>query len=1202
MSDRANAPPVQPLEPLALPLAGTQVIEASAGTGKTWTLAALYLRLVLGHGREDAGLLPPQILVMTFTEAATAELRGRIRARLAEAARHFREPDRHAGDAFLTQLREAYPPEHWPRCAWRLDLAAQWMDDAAIHTIHGWSSRMLRQHALASAGLFQQSKVEDSEGLKLAAVRDYWRQWFYPLPEAALQALDEVARTPDELLAGLKPLWQAAERQPGAGPEPGADPASLLRACSDWQREIEALETAARALWAGHREALHAQLMPAMAKDLSGTVYRKEKHGDYLAQLDAWSQGAARDARNLERFSLARLLRNTKKNCTPPADPQGVFAALEQLTEGLARKPQIAEALLAHAAQAVGLAYELRKQQLAQFDFSDLLQRLYQALQAEDGHLAQAIRAQYPVALVDEFQDTDPWQWGALARIYPPTGAQDAEGPARALVMIGDPKQAIYSFRGADLATYLQARHQAQAIHTLSGNFRSTAQLVNAVNHVFAGADQPFGAIAFEPVEARNPAVQALRLPHGGAAQPAMTVWQLASDAPMTAKAYQQAMAECFASQMVALLNGRAASPGQMAVLVRSGHEARAMREALARRGVRSVYLSDRDSVYATREAADLWHMLRAVAQPRSVGFLRAALSTRSFCRRLDELDRLIRDEAAWDTQVENFNRWHQTWQRQGFLAMLYQLLHEQEIPRRLRASAPDPERRLTNLLHLGDLLQKASLELQGEGALVRYLADQLHDPAVSGEAAQMRLETDANLVQVVTMHKSKGLQYPLVFLPFVANFQAEKAASGRDDAERLAEDMRLLYVALTRAEQALWLGVARRKDDFASGQAQPRSALSRLLGRASADDLQPRLQHWAACPDIVVAPAPEPTAQAYQPDQAPLALQPARRPTRRLDSGWWQASFSALTRELSHGAPAGLSEAPSEDEERFMDAQTDSLERALPEADPADAAEAAPYNAFPAGSAYGTLLHDLLEWQLREAWPLLQGAAAGEEAQRRWQRQLDSQAESLKLAPEARALLERWIAQIATTALPLTDTDAGLAGTPALRLGQLGLAQAWPEMGFTLLAHGLGAEAIDRLIRQHVQPGQPREPLRPRRLQGLLTGFMDLVFEHAGRYHVLDYKSNKLPAYRPEALRQAMLAHRYDVQATLYLLALHRLLKARLPGYDYERHVGGAIYLFARGIDQPGAGVHLERPPLALIEALDQAFATPLARQEEPA
>ncbi len=1187
---------VQALNPLTLPLQGLQVIEASAGTGKTYTLAALYVRLVLGHGRPQGALTPPEILVMTFTEAATAELRDRIRVRLTQAAHAFRQPQAQpqpqpVADVFLQGLKDSIDASAWPGCAAQLDAAAQWMDEAAIFTIHGWSSRMLRQHAFDSSSLFEQSTVEDSQTLRLQAAADYWREWFYALDATQWQAVLPVAATPQALLNKLQPIWRAQERTPPADAPTSEEvqalptPQQILQQWSAAQAQVDALQVQALALWSAHGPALLAQLAQAMAHDLNGNSYRVAQRAGYVQQLHDWMQGAPLDAKVAAKFGLRALTSKTKASGSPPQDSTGALSAMQAWSDAMDAAPSPQAALLAHAAQGIAQRYERSKQQRAQFDFADLLTRLHAALHRPGSRLPQAIRAQYPVALVDEFQDTDPWQWGSLSLIYP-----DPQATEVGLLLIGDPKQAIYSFRGADLPTYLAAREKAQAVHTLLHNYRSTPQVIAAVNHVFNRANRPFGALDFVPAQSPLGADAREGDSAGSSAMtPAMTVWHLPSPAPLGTTSYLQRMSAICASQMVALLQSGAAQPADLAVLVRDGQEAKAIRQALQVRGVRSVYLSDRDSVFSTPEARDLWHVLQAIAQPQSVSAVRSALSCRTLGLGAAEIEHLLQDEAAWDAQVERFGRWQHTWQRQGFLPMLYQWLHEQQIAKRLRASSTDPERRLTNLLHLGDLLQKASLNLQGQTALLRYLADQLHNPQASGDAAQMRLETDADLVQVITMHKSKGLQFPCVYIPFASNFKKEKKDSLRSEVDRLAEDKRLLYVALTRAERALFLGVASRSRDFTEKSTQPASALSDLLGRKSPEDLATCLRTWSDCAAIQVVIAPEPSAEVYQPAAAPAQFQPALTPVRQHHNPWWMASFSALTRQTEHRMPWTL---PSETDERWQDAQTDNTPptaEALQEVSPASVA--LPFNDFKAGSAYGTLLHDLLEWQWQEGWPIAQPSAdVAPDTIARWEALFQSQTAALQLEPAQCELLRLWLQQLAQTPLPL-GAALGDAAVPHLVLSQLTQDNAWAEMNFTLLTHGVQAQALDQTMADYVVPGQPREPLQARSLQGLLTGFMDLVFEHAGRYYVLDYKSNKLPAYAPPDLTQGLLAHRYDVQLSLYLLALHRLLQARLPGYDCAQHLGGAVYVFARGVDQPGAGVWAHRPSPAMVQALDTAF-----------
>ncbi|PIQ50881.1 MAG: exodeoxyribonuclease V subunit beta, partial [Comamonadaceae bacterium CG12_big_fil_rev_8_21_14_0_65_59_15] len=1151
------------------------------------------------------GLFPPQILVMTFTEAATAELRERVRERLAQGARYFADRVGAPGDDFLRQLRSQIAPEQWSLCAWRLDLAAQWMDEAAIFTIHGWSSRMLKTHAFDSASLFEQTRLEDADNLRLRCVQDYWRRWFYALDASALQALKPIGSTPQELHNKLAALWKLSELAPGGAPAAAQAPDVLLARWAVWQRQRVALEAPARLGWKA--PVIQAIEDVASAKILKN--YRANWLPGWLEQMADWAQGGDIDAETLARFSSTTLV----DKGWAQAARWPVLDQIEALHTHLQAEPQVVDDLLAHAAQAIDRAYRSAKAQAAQFDFSDLLQNLYRALQAPDGRLAAAIAAQYPVALVDEFQDTDPWQFGSLSKIYggprnmnaggaPALSVDNVPHPARGLIMIGDPKQAIYSFRGADLATYLQAREQVQGIYTLPGNYRSTAGVVAAVNTVFGQASAPFGSVPFLPVTASNPDVLPLQV--AGQPQTAMTVWHLPYDKTPTKPVLLADMAAVFATQMVALLNSGAARSGDMAVLVRDWSEAAAIREALRLRGVRSVYLSERNSVFASAQAQDLWRILRAVASPGNNRLLRAALATLTWGLSWPALHAVLADEAAWDALVEQFMQWQRVWRTQGFLPMLSRLLHDQGLAARLLQDPAQGERALTNLLHLGELLQAQSLQLQGEGALLRYLAQQLLHPKTSGEAAQLRLESDAHLVQVVTLHKAKGLEYPLVFLPFVSLYKEEKKDSGRPDTERLAEDIRLLYVALTRAKQALWLGVAQAGGDVEGKTPMVKSALSALLGRSAPGDLWACLQRWA-CADIAVLTAPAATLDLFEPVLTATVHQGARVVQRQLSVRWWSASFSALTRDLAHASAPEVS-AGSELDERLQDAQTDHrldasdpALNAMPDPTP-DGMQPAPdlltsasaWNDFPAGSAYGTLLHDLLEWQARHGWP---GAGAGTsiEVAQEWTALLARSSRRLNLSPQHAALLPVWVQQVVEQKMPLALVNQAQR---AIQLKALQAQDMWPEMGFSLPVHSLGSAPLDQLITSQVWPGVARAPLQPRQLQGMLTGFMDLVLLHQGRYYVLDYKSNKLPDYAAAQLQHAMLAHRYDVQATLYLLALHRLLKARLADYDYDRHVGGALYVFLRGAGQANCGVLHLKPPRALIEALDKAFCQPQA------
>ncbi|HBB79106.1 MAG TPA: exodeoxyribonuclease V subunit beta [Pseudomonas sp.] len=1203
--------------PLALrfPLHGSRLIEASAGTGKTFTISALYLRLVLGHGGEQAfarELLPPEILVVTFTDAATRELRDRIRARLVEAARVFREEAE--GDDLLRQLRADFPLERWPACACRLDIAAQWMDEAAVSTIHGWCQRMLREHAFDSGSLFTLSLETDHSELLAQVARDYWRLHCYPLQGDALSWVMNRWGHPDNLLRSVRPLF--GER--AAAGETSL--ATLLDAALQEQaRALEALKEG----WCEWADEIRQLLDQAVADKLvDGRKIQARYYENWCEKLRHWSLGDEAEldlGTGFTRLTPDGLAECWKKGSPPP------HPALEAMCELPRRLRQLAgpdEAARRHAAAWICQRFEQEKRQRAEMGFDDMLTRLDAALQSDNGErLAQVIRTQFPVAMIDEFQDTDPLQYRIFDRIY---AIEDNRADC-GLFLIGDPKQAIYAFRGADIHTYLRARRAMTGrLDDLDTNFRSSQPMVDAVNRLFRqaearsegqgaflfreGADNP---LPFSSVKARG---REELWQVEGQTPPALTLWQLPSAEPLANTFYRREMAARAASEITRLLvlgqQGEAGfaragelaplKPSDIAVLVRDGSEAQAIRGELARRGVRSVYLSDKDSVLASQEARDLLLWLRACAEPDVDRRLRAALASRSLGLELAELEQLNQDERVWERRVMQFRDYHQRWQRQGVLPMLRQLLHDFGLPQRLMQRS-DGERALTNLLHLAELLQQAAAELDGEQALIRHLAALLAGEGAAAEEQVLRLESDAALVRVVTIHKSKGLEYPLVFLPFICSFRPAEGGRplqlqdgdsrrlvlepdeedvGRADRERLGEDLRLLYVALTRARHACWLGIADLKKGNAKASLLHRSALGYLLGGGQPLSASGLLASWLEPlekpGECLLLPAPDANDSSYREATVEQAEPSWPTPARRAAEHWWIASYSALRTGDSLESPI----------ERFDDAAPENP-AAQKAAD--DERESVPMmtpvglsgslHLFPRGPNPGTFLHGLLEMAGRDGFAQVasEPAALREQIARRCQRRgLDAWIEPLN----------SWLGSLLTTPLKL-EGDARVA------LAELTVYQ--PELEFWFETQRVDVRQIDALVQRHVLPGVPRPALLPDRLNGMFKGFIDLVFEHQGRYYVVDYKSNWLgegdAAYTDEAMQATVASHRYDLQYVLYLLALHRQLQLRLPDYDYDRHVGGALYLFLRGSRAPGQGIHRARPPRELIEALDALF-----------
>jgi exodeoxyribonuclease V beta subunit len=1256
--------PSQHLDALSFPLLGSRLIEASAGTGKTYTIAVLYLRLVLGHGRlsepvdqasEPAPQMPPQILVATFTQAAADELRERIRARLHEAAQIFRSDDVATdypnADPVLLDLRADYAsPQRRRAAALRLAKAADWMDEAAIFTIHGWCQRMLIEHAFHSRNLFEQNLLTGMEPLIEEATQDYWRIHLYALPDTQRLLAAQLLGDPGTLLNRVRvllvrdgtPIWL------DGGPvtlSDDDDAAAILARLTTQNEHLLAAEAAARHAWNADRDnlcALLTALHPGLNKASHRALKTEADLQDALALICAWAEQALPLEDKLRAFLAAPKL---NKGYSRPAHPAwDAFADWQDAEARVSEAKNLAQqALWAHAALWLRSRIGAVLAAQGQMGFDDLLLNLDRALGGTEGAaLANALRQQFPVALIDEFQDTDPLQFRIFDRVFGITDA--APGAAGTVVLIGDPKQSIYRFRGADIQSYLTARAATSGRHyTLTNNYRSTAGLVNAVNHVFGLADSlPRGAFGYRVAD-RNPVPflqveakgQARLLEYQGQPVPPLTGWTLPGELRGKTQ-FVADMAEHCATAICNQIRGGAAGqalfhsppsassgseplqPRDIAVLVSTGTQAMAIQKALNRRGVKSVYLSDRHRLFASGEAADFYLWLRAMAEPRQLARVRSALATGSFCRSLSELDAVARQDTQLDAAAEHFFEYHRLWQTRGVLAAVYRLLHDYSIPARLLTrsiAGSSGERRLMNMLHLADWAQNEQAQLAGIDALVQRFQQAL---AADEAEHELRLEQDENLVQITTIHSSKGLQYPVVYLPFLCLIRPSEQAKkdiarirhegtqrvlslGLDpvavEAQRnddLTEGLRLVYVALTRAESACYVGMGPVKFGTSAQGGQDETALGYLMGLGQQpDDSAPQqtldfaLERWAACTDIQITAAPPITMDRYLAPSSLIGTALAPRP--RAFRSWRISSFSGLTQALheTRAEPETPEQANRMDfghtERVGLSAQEDVAQAAM--RTPDDAGRAHPMTEaleqLPRGAQFGTMLHQVFE-------------LAGARGFRHF----------TKRAACAELLVTEPVLSTNPPAVTTTLTDllhqvlnaplAAPSGT--IRMSDLQRYQI--ELEFWLPVAALDVVALDELLNAQIHPGLPRPALSDQMLAGQLKGFMDLVFEADGRFYVLDYKSNWLgatdAAYQTDELIQAMLAARYDLQMALYLTALHRHLKDRLPDYDYARHMGGAFYLFVRGIATPDRGVYFQCPDAAVIEAIDARLSEP--------
>jgi exodeoxyribonuclease V beta subunit len=1174
MTDTAES-----LDPLRLPLQGERLIEASAGTGKTYTIAALYLRLLLGLGGTAAFPRPlsvEELLVVTFTEAATAELRGRIRANIHELriACLRQSTDNPLYASLLEEIADKQQAAHW------LLLAERQMDEASVFTIHGFCQRMLSLNAFESGMLFEQQLIEDESELRYQACADFWRRHCYPLQRDIAEAVHALWKGPEELLRAIDRYLQ------GEAPVIKSPPPADETLASRHEKIVTQIATLKQKWNASVGEI--ASILENSGIDRK--KFNRGNQGKWIDKISAWAQEETRgyqlpDA--LEKFSQRFLTERTKADGIVPEHP--LFVAIESL---LAEPLTLNDLMITRAMTEIREAVAREKRRRGELGFDDMLSRLDAALCSENGEaLAVAIRTRFPVAMIDEFQDTDPQQYRIFRRIW-------RQQPDTALLLIGDPKQAIYAFRGADIFTYMKARSEVAAHYTLETNWRSAPGMVESVNTLFKQMDAAFmfREIPFLPVKFAEKNAS-LRFEFNGVTQPAMNLWLLDGEGCGVGD-YQSAMAQHCAAQIrdwlsagargeAVLWRGEQANPvkaSDITVLVRSRQEAALVRDALTLLNIPSVYLSNRDSVFETLEAQEMLWLLQAVLAPERESTLRSALASAMMGLNARDIDALNNDEEAWDNVVEEFAHYRERWQKRGVMAMLRELMAKRQIAENMLATAGG-ERRLTDILHISELLQEAGTQLESEHALVRWLSQQIADPNSNSSSQQMRLESDKHLVQIVTIHKSKGLEYPLVWLPFIANYRVQDQAFYHDresfeavldlskaessvelaEAERLAEDLRLLYVALTRSVWHCSLGIAplfRRRGEKSGETDFHLSALGRLIQLGEPKDAAGLRQCIEAlCGDHIALHIPSsPDNSRWQMPEQPVADLNARQIKRTLADDWRVTSYSGLQQ---HGQSIAQDLMPK------LDVDAAGVGDVLPE-------PALTPHQFPRGASPGTFLHSLFEeldftQPVSTEWVLKMLQSGGFDE--KWQ-----------------PVLSDWVTAILQA--PLTQQG--------ISLNQLTAKDKQVEMEFYLpIASPLKADALDALIREYDPLSAGCPPLNFRQVQGMLKGFIDLVFRHEGRYYLLDYKSNWLgdssDAYTQDAMASAMQQHRYDLQYQLYTLALHRYLRHRIADYRYEDHFGGVIYLFLRGVDatDPNSGIFSTRPDAALIEKMDELFAT---------
>ena len=1197
-----------PLNPITLPLNQISLIEASAGTGKTYTIGSLYLRLLLKAGENNFSrpLNVEEILVVTFTDMATEELKKKIRERITDAIDKLtafaetKDKSAFKNDEFLTALCQdlnIFEAIH------RLKLADQNMDLAAIYTIHGFCRRMLMQYAFHSGIHFNLELIKDQSDLLVRFANEFWREHFYPLPFEMADFIANELGSPDYVLSLLesnlgKNLIVDLENQQALSI---SITEFLHQYLGEYFKDIKALKR----FWlesAGKiseliTEELNKDYAKGEPKSLSRRSYNTSRLAKWIDQVNAWANDPRDYVLNetlMSYFTQSALGEKGEEGASPFIAP--IFAELEERASALMSQDLLRRVILYHYRQGLQqklLDYKLNHQEKS---FDDLLRLFCEALQGPQGNeLAEMIRFQYPFAMIDEFQDTDSQQYAIFSKIY-----RDNPEKNTGFIMIGDPKQAIYRFRGADIFTYLKASNEAQSRFELTKNYRSEKHLVDGVNALFDFPQSPFiyQNINFTAVDSRD---DHLRFYLNGKAEPAYRFYLTESDkvnktemAKICAISIQHWLKSAAENQAVFQNEDtcKTLQAANIAVLVRDKNEAALVKNELQKLGIASVYLSDQSSVFDSHVAVELLRILKACLNVAERPILNA-IATALFGLNAADIHQIQQNEADWQRWADSFAQYQQTWQRQGILAMLHQILLEQGISERLLSQATG-ERDLTDFLHLAEILQQAATLHESEAALLSWFEKQIQGEG--RQEAQIRLESERQLVKIVSIHKSKGLEYDLVWLPFLAVPSKIPTAGDmnvyyskeRDETlwdmenrnlnalyeETFAEELRLLYVALTRAKYQMAFALPAQFDKkwnalhyvLSQGEIGKEIALSapkntETLLQTFKEKMQDNVEICTK-PNLKALPALSTNTKNDELKAAEF--------TGNIEQDWRITSFTSIEqghrRQNYFTESAGKKHAVFDDAKDYDSQNSIEISTALLNENESNILD------LPRGKQVGTALHRHFENCY------FSDLANTEE--------IDKLRQSLQLDKTFTEPLQNWLQKISHT--PLSN-EIGIA------LADLAIKDCIKEMPFYLaIREHFDVAAFNRALKAHHH--LPSEPLQFEKIQGMVRGSIDLVFRHNGKYYLVDYKSNFLGStladYNQEALKKEMLHSHYDWQYLIYTLALHRYLQSVVPHYDYARDFGGVFYLFLRGMNgDPQSGVFYDRPSVELITELDRVF-----------
>ncbi|MBK2025840.1 exodeoxyribonuclease V subunit beta [Francisella philomiragia] len=1180
-------------------LQGRHIIEASAGTGKTFNITTLYIRLLL-----EKKLLPKNILVMTFTKDATQEIIGRVEAKIRDVLADHKRGKEVLSDEDYKHIKRALLE----------------VDEAAIFTIHGFCKKILSEQAFASGIEMDVSMEVDTSDILQKVVEDFFRKQINKNKTNFEYLQAYKLHTPDMFLDKLRNLVRS----------------SYEILADTFERETEKL--------AKEKQQIFVNLEANESFIFESLII---KHKDKNKRIEEWQiiENWANDSQlSLMPKEVSAFINGNRYRGRD--DIAEVFEEIKALKDKYSKIKDIDEykkqfdaaQFIKQACLKIRQDFIKAKEQKGVLDFDDLITKLCHSVK-KSPDLVKTLQHQYPVALIDEFQDTDAEQYEILDTIYPLKNSShsheggnlltkglnlkdtrlreydsssDQNDSNLLLLMIGDPKQAIYGFRGGDIFTYLKAKDSCSNDNqwSMDTNWRSTSEMIKAYNRLFykkdyepkdegeLGEDIFSDGIGYQLVKASPNADKKARDFDDNLKPINYFYYQVAEDDNKSD--IDNNLSAWTANEIVRLLNSKKVVESDIAILVENGKQAKVIQKALQAKKLSSVYLSQRDNVYHSQEATEILDLMEGINDLENKSMLKRALSTSLLGGRADKFISYIdeNDVSAWDEEIEKAKSLRQQWHKYGFMAFIMKVIHQNFTQR-----SDSKERVITNILHLAELIKVAENKYKHPNQLIKWYRQQLNSTATS--EGELRLESDDNLIKIITIHGSKGLEYSVVFIPFASYVSSKKFQVGdfskyydknikqtvykigKDDSikpqmenEVIEELMRLFYVAVTRAEHRCYIGVAKYSNS-------EKSPLARFLAYQKDDDWLEKIQNITANPINQSSLIDVATSHCYESENLitndqfnhdTLQNLKANDINKLANDSWEMLSFSKISKSKVQNTALEKENDESED---------DSAQKSQQELEFRFTA--------PKGADIGNILHNVLEHT---------DFSLGKIDDNLLQEQMDRYK---VVAAEDFDKLKVWLEECLVAPILFSiDTKIGVIPS-GLTTGSIGDNKSFclkdipntktlkeAEFYFLISNEKLYKKNIIEILAEYRNQTIDYDEFASQKIFGMLHGFIDLIFEYDGKFYVADYKSNYLGStledYNQAAMSEKNQSSFYDLQYLIYSVALDKYLRQNIENYNYEKHFGGVYYFYLRCM-KDGYGVYRARPTLEIINKIANLF-----------